>query len=124
MPLLVMPTYQGTLLDRTYKAAVQAQIAYGDKRGVPWGMSESGYNAIDIHRNYQYCAFGVPSAQHRVLRPAHHFERLGDTDAGFQQPRHPDAGSAVPVERRVPRDGHERRRRVQSLEGPGGHALA
>ena len=60
MPLLVMPTYQDTLLDRTYKAAVQAQIAYGRKRGVPWGMSESGYNAIDVHRNYQYRAFGVP----------------------------------------------------------------
>ncbi|MFO8155227.1 MAG: glucoamylase family protein, partial [Thiohalospira sp.] len=60
MPLLVMPTYQGTLLDRTYKAAVQAQIAYGRKRGVPWGMSESGYNAVDVHRNYQYRAFGVP----------------------------------------------------------------
>ena len=60
MPLLVMPTYQNTLLDRTYKAAVQGQIAYGRKRGVPWGISESGYNAIDVHRNYQYRAFGVP----------------------------------------------------------------
>jgi hypothetical protein len=60
MPLLVMPTYENTLLDRTYKAAVQGQIAYGRKRGVPWGISESGYNAIDVHRNYQYRAFGVP----------------------------------------------------------------
>jgi len=60
MPLLVMPTYQNTLLDRTYKAAVQGQIAYGRKRGVPWGISECGYNAIDVHRNYQYRAFGVP----------------------------------------------------------------
>lgn len=60
MPLLVMPTYENTLLDRTYKAAVQGQIAYGRKRGVPWGISECGYNAIDVHRNYQYRAFGVP----------------------------------------------------------------
>ena len=30
------------------------------KRAVPWGISESGYNAIDVHRNYQYRAFGVP----------------------------------------------------------------
>jgi cyclic beta-1,2-glucan synthetase len=60
MPLLVMPTYENTLLDRTYKAAVQGQIAYGRKRGVPWGISESGYNAIDVHLNYQYRAFGVP----------------------------------------------------------------
>jgi cyclic beta-1,2-glucan synthetase len=60
MPLLVMPTYENTLLDRTYKTAVQGQIAYGRKRGVPWGMSESGYNAIDVRLNYQYRAFGVP----------------------------------------------------------------
>ena len=60
MPLLVMPTYENTLLDRTYKAAVEGQIEYGKKRGLPWGMSESGYNAIDVRLNYQYRAFGVP----------------------------------------------------------------
>ena len=60
MPLLVMPTYGDTLLDQTYKAAVERQIEYGKKRGVPWGVSESGYNAIDAHLNYQYRAFGVP----------------------------------------------------------------
>ena len=60
MPLLVMPTYENTLLDQTYKAAVNRQIEYGKKRGVPWGISESGYNTIDVHLNYQYRAFGVP----------------------------------------------------------------
>jgi cyclic beta-1,2-glucan synthetase len=60
MPLLVMPTYENTLLDRTYHAAVRRQIEYGRQRGVPWGISESGYNAIDQHRTYQYRAFGVP----------------------------------------------------------------
>ncbi len=60
MPLLVMPTYENTLLDQTCKVAVERQIEYGKKRGVPWGISESGYNAIDIHLNYQYRAFGVP----------------------------------------------------------------
>ena len=60
MPLLVMPTYEDTLLDQTYKAAVERQIEYGRNRGVPWGMSESGYNTIDVHLNYQYRAFGVP----------------------------------------------------------------
>ena len=60
MPLLVMPTYEHTLLDQTCKVAVERQIEYGKKRGVPWGISESGYNAIDIHLNYQYRAFGVP----------------------------------------------------------------
>ena len=28
--------------------------------GLPWGMSESGYNTVDVHLNYQYRAFGVP----------------------------------------------------------------
>ena len=60
MPLLVMPTYENTLLDRTCKAAVAGQIEYGKKAGVSWGISECGYNAIDVHLNYQYRAFGVP----------------------------------------------------------------
>ncbi len=60
MPLLVMPTYENTLLDQTYKAAVERQIEYGLKCGVPWGISESGYNMVDVHLNYQYRAFGVP----------------------------------------------------------------
>ncbi len=60
MPLLVMPTYENTLLDQTYRAVVSRQINYGRQRGVPWGMSESGYNTIDLHMNYQYRAFGVP----------------------------------------------------------------
>ncbi len=60
MPLLVMPTYENTLLDQTCRAAVQRQIEYGRTRGVPWGISESCYNATDVHLNYQYRAFGVP----------------------------------------------------------------
>ncbi|HEV3340130.1 MAG TPA: glucoamylase family protein, partial [Pirellulales bacterium] len=60
MPLLVMPTYGNTLLDRTYQAAVRRQIDYGRQRGVPWGISESGYNTLDLQMNYQYRAFGVP----------------------------------------------------------------
>src|SRR5207249_8067318 len=44
MPLLVMPSYDRTLLDQTQKAVVRRQIAYGKQRGVPWGISESGYN--------------------------------------------------------------------------------
>ncbi len=60
MPLLVMPTYENTILDHTYRAVVRRQIKYGKQRGVPWGISESGYNTIDAHMNYQYRAFGVP----------------------------------------------------------------
>ena len=60
MPLLVMPTYENTLLDQTYKTVIDRQIEYGRQRGIPWGVSESGYNATDAHLNYQYRAFGVP----------------------------------------------------------------
>ncbi len=60
MPLLVMPTYENTLLNQTYHAIIQKQMEYGRKRGVPWGISESGYNMVDAHLNYQYKAFGVP----------------------------------------------------------------
>ncbi len=60
MPLLVMPTFDNTLIDQTYKTSVERQIEYGKQRGVPWGMSESGYNLVDAHYNYQYRVFGVP----------------------------------------------------------------
>ena len=60
MPMLVMPTYEGTLLDQTCRAVVRRQINYGRQRGVPWGISESGYNMVDRGLNYQYRAFGVP----------------------------------------------------------------
>ncbi|MFO8091145.1 MAG: glucoamylase family protein [Desulfatiglandaceae bacterium] len=60
MPLLVMPTYERTILDHSCKAVVARQIDYGKKRGVPWGISESSYNMTDSHLNHQYKAFGVP----------------------------------------------------------------
>ncbi|MES2015317.1 MAG: glucoamylase family protein [Pseudomonadota bacterium] len=60
MPLLVMPTYDNTLLDQTYRSIIKAQVEYGRSRDVPWGISESGYNIVDASMNYQYRAFGVP----------------------------------------------------------------
>lgn len=60
MPLLVMPNFANTLLDQTYRSAVKRQIDYGAQTGMPWGISESGYNAFDASLNYQYRAFGVP----------------------------------------------------------------
>ncbi|HEY0199640.1 MAG TPA: glucoamylase family protein [Rhodanobacter sp.] len=60
MPMLVMPSYEGTLLDQTCHAAVARQIEYGRQLNVPWGVSESGYNMLDAHFIYQYRAFGVP----------------------------------------------------------------
>ncbi|MCS5516984.1 hypothetical protein NWF32_24895 [Pseudomonas qingdaonensis] len=60
MPMLVMPSYEGTLLDQTCQAAVTRQIEHASQLGTPWGVSESGYNTVDAHLNYQYRAFGVP----------------------------------------------------------------
>jgi len=60
MPLLVMRSYPGTLLDQTHSAVVRRQIEYGRERGVPWGVSESAYNARDLQLNYQYGPFGIP----------------------------------------------------------------
>jgi len=76
MPLLVMPTHENTLLDQTYDAIVQRQISFGRQQGIPWGISESGYNARDTQHNYQYRGFGVPGlglkrglAEDRVVAP-------------------------------------------------------
>jgi cyclic beta-1,2-glucan synthetase len=60
MPILLMPTYGNTLLDQTYRAVVHRQIEYGGQRNVPWGISESCYNATDANGIYQYRSFGVP----------------------------------------------------------------
>ncbi len=60
MPALLMPHVQGTLLEESNLSAVRRQIEYGAERGVPWGISESGYNTTDSALNYQYRAFGVP----------------------------------------------------------------
>ncbi len=60
MPLLVMPSYENSLLYQTCRTAVLRQIEYGEQRGVPWGISESCYNRVDVQLNYQYRAFGVP----------------------------------------------------------------
>ena len=60
MPQLLMPNYENTLLEQTCKTAVSRQIEYGRQRAVPWGISESCYNATDTEQVYQYRAFGVP----------------------------------------------------------------
>src|SRR6185437_14378860 len=60
MPSLLMPAYRSTLLDDTCGAAVTRQIRYGAQQQVPWGVSESAYNATDANLTYQYRAFGVP----------------------------------------------------------------
>ena len=60
MPWLFMRTYPKTVWDSTYRGVVQRQMEYAHQRGVPFGISESGYYAFDYQMNYQYRAFGVP----------------------------------------------------------------
>ncbi len=60
MPSLVMRAPAGSLLEKTNRLVVWRQIRYGEQLDVPWGMSESEYNARDIEKTYQYSSFGVP----------------------------------------------------------------
>ena len=60
MPSLVMRAPAGSLLEQTSRFVVRRQIAYGAELGVPWGVSESAYNARDLEFTYQYSNFGVP----------------------------------------------------------------
>ena len=60
MPSLVMRAPVGSLLDQTSGLVVERQKSYGRSLGIPWGISESAYNARDIEFTYQYSNFGVP----------------------------------------------------------------
>jgi cyclic beta-1,2-glucan synthetase len=60
MPSLVMRAPSGSLLEETSRLIVWRQQAFGKELGVPWGISESAYNARDFERTYQYSSFGVP----------------------------------------------------------------
>jgi len=60
MPPLVMRAPAGSLLEQSDRLVVRRQIAYGAKLGLPWGVSESAYNARDLELTYQYSNFGVP----------------------------------------------------------------
>jgi cellobiose phosphorylase len=60
MPLLFTRSYPNSLLDQACHTAVACQIAYARQRGIPWGISESAFSALDAHQIYQYRSFGVP----------------------------------------------------------------
>lgn len=60
MPSLVMRAPAGSLLEQSNRLVVKRQVAYAASLGVPWGISESAYNARDREFTYQYSNFGVP----------------------------------------------------------------
>ncbi|HEY5080648.1 MAG TPA: glucoamylase family protein [Bauldia sp.] len=76
MPSLIMRAPAGSLLETTHRLIVRRQIEYGGELGLPWGISESAYNARDIEFTYQYSNFGVPGlglkrglSANRVIAP-------------------------------------------------------
>jgi cyclic beta-1,2-glucan synthetase len=60
MPMLLLRSHPETLLESTSRAVVRAQMHYGSRHRVPWGISESAYSETDPHGVYQYRGFGVP----------------------------------------------------------------
>ena len=59
MPTLVMHEPLGGILNQSNGAAVACQIEFGNFLKIPWGVSESAFNARDREMNYQYHSFGV-----------------------------------------------------------------
>jgi cyclic beta-1,2-glucan synthetase len=54
MPDLVLRAPGGSLLAQTSRLIVKRQIGYGAELDLPWGVSESAYNARDHQLTYQY----------------------------------------------------------------------
>jgi len=61
MPSIWMRNYPNTLLDQASVAAVRAQQAYANDKGIPWGISESACAKRNDAGDYRYEAFGVPN---------------------------------------------------------------
>lgn len=59
MPRLLLPAYEGSMGYEALRFCLHCQRAR-PPRGVPWGISESGFYAFDSSLNYQYKAHGVP----------------------------------------------------------------
>lgn len=60
MPSLVMRAPIGSVLEQTDRLAVAVQQAHARTLAIPWGVSESAFNARDLELTYQYSSFGVP----------------------------------------------------------------
>jgi cyclic beta-1,2-glucan synthetase len=60
MPSLWMRSFPNTLLERSRAGSVRSQQRYGERKGVPWGISESSYAKLDEAGVYGYYAFGLP----------------------------------------------------------------
>lgn len=59
MPLLFMPSVRGSFQDEALKTALYLQKKRAAKKGHPYGISESGFFAVDNSLNYRYKAHGL-----------------------------------------------------------------
>lgn len=59
MPALLLRSAPVRLLGQSEVAAVVVQRHYGDRLGLPWGVSEAAFATRDSAQHYQYRAFGV-----------------------------------------------------------------
>ncbi len=95
MPSLWMRSFPNTLLERSRAGSVRSQQRYGDRKGIPWGISESSYAKLDDAGVYGYYAFGLPHlALHKsevealVISPYSTLLALGvDPEAGLHNLR-------------------------------------
>ncbi|MBP7252904.1 MAG: hypothetical protein KBA75_05400 [Alphaproteobacteria bacterium] len=60
MPALIIREPDESLIGQSNTLIVERQIDYGKTLGIPWGISESCYNARDFEMTYQYSGFGIP----------------------------------------------------------------
>ncbi len=59
MPNLLMPMPENSLIYESARFCVYCHQKHGQRRGVPWGISESAFFSFDPQMNYQYKAHGV-----------------------------------------------------------------
>ena len=60
MPMVYTQAFENSFLAASCQLAVQKQIEYANQKGIPWGISEAAYSALDANKIYQYRAFGIP----------------------------------------------------------------
>lgn len=59
MPHLLLPVYEDSMAAETLRFVIYCQKRRVRERGIPWGVSESGFYSFDAALNYQYAANGV-----------------------------------------------------------------
>jgi cyclic beta-1,2-glucan synthetase len=60
LPTLLFKEKENTFLSQTTKEIFEVQKEYAESYGIPWGISESNFDAFDFDSNYQYKMMGVP----------------------------------------------------------------